>query len=109
MAVLSIFLFPLLPAVVGNSSRTPDFIAFYTAGTILRHEPAGHLYDLKLQREIQKPLAPQGQFLPFFHAPLEAVLFLPFSSLSLARAFLAWSVVNLALVALIFALVPRTD
>ncbi|MDE3136673.1 MAG: DUF2029 domain-containing protein [Acidobacteriota bacterium] len=109
LAITIAGVFYLLRSAVGSPQRTPDFISFYTAATILR-QPSGsqNLYNLALQQNIQRQLAPHGQFLPFFHTPLEAVLFEPFASLSLTQAFMLWSALNLALLAVIFYLLWQT-
>lgn len=106
IAVAGIFF--LLRSAVGNPKRTPDFVGFYAAGTILRHGAARNLYNLPLQRKIQRQLAPHGQFLSFDHAPFEAVLFEPFTYLSLTQAFMLWSALNLLLLALVFFLLRYT-
>jgi hypothetical protein len=101
-------IFFLLRSSVGHPQRTPDFAGFYMAGTILRHGHGRDLYHLALQEKIQRQLAPHGQFLYFDHLPLEAVLFEPLSYLSLTQAFMVWSALNLALLALVFFLLRYT-
>lgn len=101
-------IFFLLRFSVGHPQRTPDFIGFYAAGTLVRHGRGRDLYRLSLQRNIQRQLAPHGQFLPFDHAPFEALLFAPLSYLSYPHAFMVWSALNLALLALVFFLLRYT-
>jgi hypothetical protein len=107
LILAGVFIF-LLDYAVGNPKRTPDFVILYTAGTILRQQPANDLYDITLQRKIQRQLNPHGQFLPFDHAPFEALFFEPLSYLSLTPAFMVWSVLNLALLGGVFCLLPYT-
>ena len=108
LAIAIAGIFFLLRSAVGNPQRTPDFVGFYTAGTILRQGSARNLYDLALQHKIQRDLAPHGQFLPFDHAPFEAVLFEPLSHITLTQAFMVWSALNLVLLALVIFLIRRT-
>jgi Glycosyltransferase family 87 len=86
----------------------PDFTIFYTAGRIVKAGAGTHLYDSRLQFEIQRQFAPlvhirQGP-LPFNHPPFEAIIFLPFAFLSYSRAYLAWSCINLLILVLVIAL-----
>ena len=86
----------------------PDFAIFYTAGMIVRSGAGTHLYDSRLQFEIQRQFAPlvdirQGP-LPFNHLPFEAVIFLPFAFLSYLRAYLVWICINLLILVLVIAL-----
>lgn len=86
----------------GNTQGTPDFLAFYTAGTILRHGSAKHLYDVALQSSIERQLLPRSVVLPFYHPPFEAWLFEAFARLPLSHAYLLWTAMNLAVLGLIF-------
>ena len=72
-----------------------DFISFYTAGTILQRGAASRLYDLGLQYEIQKEVAPhvrsrQGA-LPFVRPAFEAWLYWPLAYLPYKASFLVWA------------------
>jgi hypothetical protein len=93
-------------------SGSGDFVAYYTAGKIIESENSRALADLKLQEELQQRLNFSGQteFLPFYHAPYQAILFWPFSFLSYPNAHLAWSALSLILLILVFArLAPFVD
>lgn len=83
----------------------PDFTIYYTAGTVVR-EGMGHtLYDDAVQFRVQKAFAPQVATrlgaLPFNHPPFEAVLFVPLSYFPYRVAYLLWSLVNLAMLAIL--------
>jgi len=72
-----------------------DFISFYTAGKILQRGTANRLYDLGLQYEIQKEIAPhvsirQGA-LPFVRPAFEAWLYWPLAYLPYKASFLVWA------------------
>ncbi|HET7442136.1 MAG TPA: glycosyltransferase family 87 protein, partial [Terriglobales bacterium] len=75
-----------------------DFISFYTAGKILQRGAARQLYDLRLQYEVQREVAPEVSIrqaaLPFVRPPFEAWLFLPFAYLPYKVAFVAWNLLS---------------
>jgi hypothetical protein len=80
-----------------------DFSAFYTAAKMVQLGEGRRLYDLAVQTEVQKQFSHaavvRNRALPYMRLPFEAALFLPFAHLSYQTAYLAWAVVNLALVA----------
>ena len=86
-------------------SGSGDFVAYYTAGKIIETENISALADFKLQEQLQQRLNLSGQteFLPFYHAPYQAILFWPFAFLSYPNAHLAWSALSLILLILAFA------
>ena len=77
-----------------------DFISFYTAGRILQGGTADRLYDIGLQNEIQRELAPHVSIrkgaLPFVRPAFEAWLFWPLAHLSYKIAFLLWTLFSCA-------------
>jgi len=81
-----------------------DFSNFYTAGEILKEGQSEHLYDLRLQTDVQKRFsegaALRDRALPYMRPPIEALLFLPFSYLSYQRAYVIWVGCNMFLVLL---------
>ena len=89
----------------------PDFTIYYTAGTIVRGGMRHSLYDDAVQFQVQKAFAPRVATrlgaLPFNHPPFEAVLFVPLSYLPYRVAYSLWSVVNLAMLALLPVLLRR--
>ncbi|HVB34495.1 MAG TPA: glycosyltransferase family 87 protein [Patescibacteria group bacterium] len=88
---------------------TPDFLSFYSAGSILRRGESASLYDLSLQRRIELQTFPHASvFLPFYHPAFEAPLFVPFAYTSFDHAFALWGMLNLGTLALLFWLLPRT-
>lgn len=72
-----------------------DFAAFYTAAKLVTDNPAT-LYDLTAQRSVQQPLA----LLPYFYPPFFAFALAPLAWLSYSGAFVALTLLNLALLAL---------
>ncbi len=79
-----------------------DFSAFYTAGKTVQMGEGERLYDLAVQTEVQKQFSHaavrRNQALAYMRPPFEAALFVPFAHLAYPRAYLAWAVLNLALV-----------
>jgi hypothetical protein len=79
----------------------PDFTVFYTAGKILREGHAAQLYQSNTQLEVQAEFARNSDIrrgpLPYIHPPFEALFFLPMTFLSYVHAFVAWNLINLAI------------
>jgi len=75
-----------------------DFIAFYSAGMILERGTPSRLYDLQLQYQIQREIAPNIQIrqaaLPFVRPAFEAWIFRPLTHLSYGTAFLLWDLLG---------------
>ncbi|TMA81425.1 MAG: DUF2029 domain-containing protein [Deltaproteobacteria bacterium] len=80
------------------SEYKPDFISLYTAAELMWADRSS-LYDLERQRLIQEPIDPsRGDWgLPYFYPPFFAVILVPLAWLSFSPAFVAMTVVNLAL------------
>ena len=84
--------------VVASGGAIGDWIAFYTAGTLIRTGDGVHLYDVSTQVAAQRVLfgagnEPFGYTLPAF----VAFLFAPLSRLSFAASWWVWFAVNLAM------------
>ena len=79
----------------------PDFTVFYTAGKILRAGQGSQLYQsnalLAVQAEFSRNSDIRRGPLPYIHPPFEALLFLPLTFLSYTQAFVAWNLINLAI------------
>jgi len=79
----------------------PDFTVFYTAGRMLREGQGGQLYSSRAQLAVQAEFSRNSDIrrgpLPYIHPPFEALFFLPFTYLSYPHAFLAWNLINLAI------------
>jgi glycosyl transferase family 87 len=76
----------------------PDFVSFYTAAKLMWTDRSS-LYDLEQQRLIQQPIDPsRGKWvLPYIYPPFFAVILLPLAWLPFSLAFIAVTLVNLAL------------
>ena len=79
----------------------PDFTIFYTAGKMVREGMASQLYNDALQYDVQLEFASGVHIrkgnLPYNHPPFEALLYVPFTYLSYAVAYILWGLVNAAL------------
>jgi hypothetical protein len=95
-----------LPALDGV-----DFISFYTAGRIVRAGTYGLLYDLDVQHAIQVPIiGPNfvpGGTLPYNHPPLFAPLLGLIAFDDYRSAYIAYSVILLAVLLLCGAIAAR--
>jgi hypothetical protein len=82
-----------------------DFLAFYTAGYLVRTGYRHDLYSYQLQEQIENILvrAPHPT-LPFYHLSYESLLFVPLSAISYRNAYFLFLSFNLALVLICFAL-----
>jgi Glycosyltransferase family 87 len=79
----------------------PDFTVFYTAGKMLREGQGPQLYHPNAQLATQAEFARNSDIrrgpLPYIHPPFEALFFLPLTFLSYPQAFVAWNLINLAI------------
>jgi hypothetical protein len=99
----------------GNPTRTapkPDFLAFYSAGTLLRESP-GKLYDENSQAMIQSAALGErvskdsAGFMPFAYPAVVALLFVPLSLLPYSAAFVTMLALNVLLFGLALDLLCR--
>jgi len=77
-----------------------DFAVYYTAGKIIVTGDGAHLYDLATQARVEGTFTARSNavsFLPYIHAPFEAVLFAPLAIFSYSTAFWIWWACNLLL------------
>jgi hypothetical protein len=91
------------------SAYKPDFISLYT-GARLMWTDSSSLYDLEKQRLVQEPIDPSRSswVLPFYYPPFFAVVLLPLAWLSFSTAFLAMTLINLALLGVSIKILIRT-
>ncbi|QGJ71368.1 Hypothetical protein PBC10988_30730 [Planctomycetales bacterium 10988] len=91
-----------------------DFLAFHSAGEIVRQGEADQLYDFKVQKEYQTHLAEKSRQVPssldpaiseasfvlrYLNSPLLAVMMVPFSLVSLEISWRVWAICNFILLA----------
>lgn len=72
-----------------------DFPGFYAAGRIAMQGTPNKLYSMSLQAAVEKEVAPWEPFIPFTHAPFEALLFAPLTLLPFSWGFVVWDILNL--------------
>jgi len=93
------------------SASKPDFISLYTGAKLFStNRPA--LYNLEQQRAIQEGIDPSSGdwVLPFFYPPFFAAFLVPLGWFSFSAAFIAMTLINIAiLVAVIQLLVRRVQ
>lgn len=100
-AIISIHIFFLWRVRDRIARGDPDFTVFYTAGNILRQGQGAQLYQSNAQLAVQAEFARNSDIrrgpLPYIHPPFEALFFLPLTFLPYSRAFVAWNLINLAI------------
>ena len=81
-----------------------DFAAFYAAGKMVHDGDSPHLYDLNQQSKAQKNLQEnygftykEGDYVPFYYPPFFALLFIPFTFITLSQGFIIWNLFNITL------------
>lgn len=83
-----------LQILEGNS----DFVAHYTAARLVHQYGPSDLYDLELQKRVQREILRGGSFpgglLPETHPPFEILLFAPLGYLPYRAAFVTWTILN---------------
>ncbi len=101
MVILLVFVFSLA-AFFGTrfsgSLQGSDFPDFYCAARMVAEGHGHHLYDAGLQRQYQARYAARVGTL-YIHPPFETALYLAVAWLPLKRAYLLWSLLNLAFLA----------
>jgi len=96
--VLLVFAFSLAALVSARFSASlqgTDFPDFYCAARMLAEGHGHQLYDAELQRQYQGRYAGRVGTL-YIHPPFEAVVYLALAWLPLRRAYLLWSLLNVA-------------
>lgn len=77
-----------------------DFSSFFVAGKLFDAGRAHQLYDIAAQAQLHLNARFRQVPLPYIHAPYEAALFALLALLPYQTSYLVWSLVNLALLAL---------
>jgi len=96
--VLLVFAFSLAALVSARFSASlqgTDFPDFYCAARMLAEGHGHQLYDAEVQRKYQARYAGRVGTL-YIHPPFEAVVYLAVAWLPLRRAYLLWSLLNVA-------------
>jgi len=89
-----------------------DFSAFYAGAEMVQRGQAARLYDVKAIYELQKQFAPNVPIrqaaLPYNHPPFEALIFVPLTYLGYLPAYLAWTFVNVIMLAIALIMIRKT-
>ena len=89
-----------------------DFTAFYGGAEMVRGGQTARLYDLTPQYRLQSQFAPNVAIrraaLPYNHPPFEALLFVPLTYLWYWPAYLLWTLLNVAMLAVSLRILRKT-
>jgi hypothetical protein len=91
----------LMPWTSHERIQTTDFVNFYAAATIVREGHGAQLYRRETQDPVLKSILGRSVTDYFLHPPFEAVALIPLSFLTIERAFVVWTLANLALLGLL--------
>jgi alpha-1,2-mannosyltransferase len=100
VAAAMVLLVFVLDVMARTRNATWDFDAFYAAGRIILRGSARNLYSLPLQQQVEVSTRSLGRFLPFYHPPFEAWLYLPLAYVPYRLAYLLWTCLNLLVLVL---------
>ena len=107
VVVLSIF-WVVQGTLTYQRARHHDFLSFYTGATLIGQGQAEKLYDLDVQRPIQKALAPGNEdVIPFIRPSYYALALAPLSFLPFGVAFWVWIAIQTVLLLLCWAWAGR--
>jgi hypothetical protein len=88
-----------------------DFTTFYAAGRILASGQGAHMYDSRVQQDVEREFAPrmiaEKGLLAYIHPPIEGLLFLPFSKLPYFQSYLLWVMCSASLLLVTIAVLRR--
>lgn len=82
-------------AFLWNSDSAIDFRAFYCAGRIAFTSPS-QVYSVEAQRFKSKDLPGQNVWMPYYHPPIELLLFAPLARLPYRQSLALWTAISAA-------------
>jgi hypothetical protein len=91
----------LFPWTNHDRIKTTDFVNFYAAATIVRAGNGPTLYTAETQDPVLHSILGRKSLDYFLHPPFFAAALVPLSYLKVERAFVVWTLLNLALVGLL--------
>ena len=88
---------------IAGPLKGADFVHFYTLGHLAASQQVGTIYNMKALHDAQVALVPEStpDHYPTVYPPQAALLFMPFAGWSYRTALLIWSVLTVALYAVI--------
>jgi hypothetical protein len=102
VAIIEVTMVFVLTAWTDHSHiETTDFLNFYAAATIVRQGQGHMLYRAATQEKALQDILGRRVAEFYLHPPFEAAALVPLSYLRIERAFVAWTLVNLALLGLL--------
>jgi len=97
----------LAPFIKRAQIENSDFVNFYVGASIVRSGDGAKLYQQDTQRAMLRSVLGRESIQYFLHPPFEAAALAPLASLSIERAFVVWTTINVAVLALLpLVLVP---
>ena len=101
------------PGLVDRTGRlkVPDFLQFYTYGSLIREGQSSELYDARAHAQVAADRVDRRLVLSGFqpnYSPVIALLMSPLAALTFLQAAAAWSGVSLLLYGIAVALITRT-
>jgi hypothetical protein len=91
----------LVPSTDHSRIETTDFLNFYVGATIVREGHGRLLYQAETQQLVLQSILGRRVTEYYLHPPFEAAALVPFSYLSIERAFVVWTLMNTALLGLL--------
>lgn len=91
----------LFPMIDHEYIKTTDFVNFYAAATIVRDGHGSTLYTPETQQLALQTVLGYRTAEYFLHPAFEAAALVPFTYLSIERAFVVWTLLNLGLLGLL--------
>ncbi|HWY58737.1 MAG TPA: glycosyltransferase family 87 protein [Terriglobales bacterium] len=91
----------LAPFINRAQIENSDFVNFYVGASIVHRGDAANLYQQDTQLATLRSVLGRDSIQYFLHPPFEAAALTPLASLSFARAFVVWTAINVAVLAML--------
>ncbi len=91
----------LAPHIHRAQIENSDFVNFYVGASIVHRGDGANLYQQDTQRAVLRSVLQRDSIQYFLHPPFEAAALAPLASLSFERAFVVWTAINVAVLALL--------
>jgi hypothetical protein len=91
----------LAPHIHRAQIENSDFVNFYVGASIVHRGDGAKLYQQDTQRAVLRSVLQRDSIQYFLHPPFEAAALAPLASLSFERAFVMWTAINVAVLALL--------
>ncbi|MGA8491040.1 MAG: glycosyltransferase family 87 protein [Terriglobales bacterium] len=91
----------LAPHIHRAQIENSDFVNFYVGALIVHSGDGAKLYQQETQRAVLRSVLGRDSIQYFLHPPFEAAALAPLASLSFERAFVVWTAINVAVLALL--------